>query len=211
MDSTLLYCDLYQGGVSNANTGGTYNFPTLIAGGSLVYALRFLEYSGSYNQVYPDIAAVRMAIGYRDARPTSGTYCLKASAGSSTGANTTATLAFGALASAVEAALNALSIATGNSFIVTDVAGGYVVKRTDGSTIDLTVINNTLLPISFGTVEAESFSGAWQYEVRLRQAPLAFTDSGTVIAPPPPTITEIQAGGTSTDGITKWNEIQQLT
>jgi len=211
MDSTLLYCDLYQGTVCKAASGTAYSFPTLTAGGRQIYSLRFIEYTGSYQQVYPEIAAVRIGMGYKDMRPTRGTYQLKASGGVSTAENTTPPIPFDATFSTVASALNALPIAAGNPFVCTGVTGGYMVSRTDGSVINLSIVGNKLLPISFGVVDAEEFSGSNFYQVRLRQAPLAFTDGASLIAAPAPKIAEVQAGGVSPDGITKWNEVQSLT
>ena len=57
------------------------------------------------------------------------------------------------------------------------------------------MVNNTLWPVSFGRVTAWQVDGQWVQELRLTQAPLAFTDASGAVLPPAPAVTEVQQGG----------------
>ena len=74
--------------------------------------------------------------------------------------------------------------------------------------VPLSVVNNGLWPVSFGRINAWQLDGKWVHELRLTQAPVAFTSTLDSALPAAPAITRIQAGGT--DGTMVWNEIQQI-
>jgi hypothetical protein len=111
---------------------------------------------------------------------------------------------------AVAAALNALSGGTDDYEVDTD-NGSYLIRRTGGEAITLQIRSNRLKPIAFARIRPTIVDGANIYDVRLIEAPLAFTDSSSLVLPEPPVIATVRAGGTDPSGTYFWNEIQSLT
>ncbi len=208
MSANLYYVDLYNGRAAN-QAGQAVTFPEVVAGGTLSFALRFLEYYGAFTEKDQDIAALRVGIGTVDARPTGGTFSLKIGTGAAVvGGNTTLPLSYIATATQVESALNALSV--GGSYSVIQEAGSYMIARADGAAMVISVVSNKLDPVSFGRILAVQVAGKWNYELRLTAAPLAFADSATRVLPDAPSITTLVNGGADVSGTYQWNEIQQL-
>lgn len=208
MSANLYYVDLYNGRAAN-QAGQAVTFPEVVAGGTLSFALRFLEYYGAFTEKDQDIAALRVGVGTVDARPTGGTFSLKIGTGATVvGGNTTLPLSYIATATQVESALNALSV--GGSYSVIQEAGSYMIVRADGAAMVISVVSNKLEPVSFGRILAVQVAGKWNYELRLTAAPLAFADSATRVLPDAPSITTLVNGGADPSGTYQWNEIQQL-
>lgn len=184
------------------------NFPDVVAGGTLSFALRFLEYYGTYSEKDQDIAALRVGLGPVDARPVSGQYRLKlGTAAKEIGVNTTAFLSALSGAAEIADALNALT-GKDSTFSCMDIPGAVLIRRADGQPQVLSVVSNRMIPVSFGRVTGIETDGEWAYELRLTIAPMAFADTATRVLPDQPSITTIQEGG-SENGY-EWNEIQQL-
>jgi hypothetical protein len=208
VSANLYYVDLYNGRAAN-QTGQPAAFPEVVAGGTLSFALRFLEYYGAFTEKDQDIAALRVGLGTVDARPTGGEFSLKIGTGTTVvGGNTTLPLSYIATATQVEAALNALTV--GGSYSVIQQAGSYQIARADGAAMVVSVVSNKLEPVSFGRILAAQTAGKWSYELRLTVAPLSFSDSATRVLPDAPSITTLVDGGTDASGTYVWNEIQQL-
>lgn len=210
MSANLYYVDLYNGRIATEQ-GQPVSFPEVVAGGTLTFALRFLEYSGTFTEKDQSIAALRVGIGAVDQRPLTGQYRLKLGLGttSTEGVNLTAFLDAGAKAIEVEAALNALS-GKQSPFTCMDVPGAVMIRRTDGAAEVISVTGNRLVPVSFGRVTGVLTDGEWSYELRLTVAPLAFADSTTRVLPDPPSIKTIVEGGADGSNTFVWNEIQEL-
>jgi hypothetical protein len=208
----LLFANLTRKTLSATSTGDTFSFPVVSAGESMAISLRFLQQvETGLSEVFPSVRAVRASLGSIDARPEKGQFSLKVgTAVSSSGVNVTAPLTFNATAAQVKAALNALT-GFAQDFDVSFDSGSYLVRKTSGSAIDLSVVDNSLLPISFGRVFAYQIDGDWIHEVRLVQAPLAHTDSFQRVLPKAPFITTVQDGYTDTSGKYTNAEIQKLT
>ncbi len=208
MSANLYYVDLYNGRAAN-ESGQAVTFPEVVAGGTLSFALRFLEYYGAFTEKDQDIAALRVGLGPVDRRPTAGAFSLKIGVGATVvGANTTVPISHAATAVQVESALNALTV--GGGYKVTQQGGSYLITRADGAAMIITVVENTLDPVSFGRILAVSAAGKWSYELRLTAAPLAFSDTAARVLPDAPSITTLVDGGADPSGTYVWNEIQQL-
>jgi hypothetical protein len=206
--ANLYYVDLYNGRPAN-EAGQAVTFPEVVAGGTISFALRFLEYYGAFVEKDQSIASLRVGLGPVDARPTGGTFSLKVGTEATmVGGNTTLPLSYIATATQVESALNALTV--GGSYSVMQQAGSYMIARADGAATTLSVVSNKLEPVSFGRILGVQVAGKWNYELRLTAAPLAFSDSATRVLPDAPSITTLRDGGTDTSGTYQWNEIQQL-
>ena len=209
MSANLFYVDLYNGAACKSASGDVLTFPSWVAGGTISFSLRFLDYVGGFNEADADISALRVSVGEIDARPVSGQYKIKVGVEASTGANTTAFLDWNASAATVQAALNSLSAYT-DAFTCDDAAGSILIRRNDGAEATLAVAANRLIPRSFGRITGSEIDGEWVYDLRLTVAPLSYSDSATRVLPAAPSITTIQDGGTDPSGTTIWNEIQAL-
>ena len=207
----LVFANLFSRVPQTALGGSALEFSTMEAGQQMTVALRFVDEIGeSQVEVQPDIAAIRAALGYVDRRPETGTWKLQVGAGASTGANTTGALDWNISESALAAALNALSGGTAD-YQVSIVQGSFLIRRTGGEAITLTVRENKLRPVAFGRVRAWQQDGAWIHDLRLIQSPLAWTSSAEQVLPDAPTVTAVRDGGPDPSGTFIWNEIQALT
>lgn len=183
--------------------------PTLLAGQQWQIALRFTDaVDGTFGEIRPAVRSLRASLGPLDARPTGGSFRLQVGVGASTSANTTAPLPANATAAQVAAALNALP--GGGDYAVDFDAGSYLVRRAGGQLVTLTARQNVLRPISGVRVRAYQVDGAWVHEVRLIQAPYAFSDSAAQALPPPPYVQTVVDGYTSPDQTWKIDEVQEL-
>lgn len=192
------------------NGGSSWTPPTIAFGESLTLALRFQQQVDG-NTVEPtlDVRALRASVGNIDARPAGGKFSIKIGSAAQSAANTTAQLPSNVTAADLAAAINGLSGNTYGTVQVAAVNGSYLMAFGTGAVqVPITVVNNILYPVSVGRVSAWQVNSQWVHELRLTQTPVAFSDSSARVVPNPPTITEVQAGG-SNDDVT-WNEIQAL-
>lgn len=192
--------------------GGAWQPPVMTFGESLTIALRTVRDTAGQTVEFPeDIRSLKAAVGPVDARPEAGTFRIKVGSGAQTGANTTGELSFRASAAQVEAALNALAgpKALYGEASASVAAGSWVLLFGSGATqVPLTVVSNRLAPVSFGRVGAWQVDGRWVHDLRLVQAPVAYTDSAPRVLPEAPAISTVQDGGSN--GLVTWDEIQAL-
>ena len=208
--ANLIYCDLFNRQAAKSAGGDVLAFPPVVAGGTVSYALRFLEYLDTFKEVDQDISALRVSVGVMDARPLSGGFKLKVGVAASSSANTTPAMDWNTGAEVLAAALNALSAGTGD-YECDDVSGGIVIRRTGGGAAVFSVVGNRLLPRSFGRIIGSDVDGEYVYELRLTVAPLAFADTAVRVLPNSPSVATVQNGGVDPSGTIIWNEIQALT
>jgi len=191
---------------------GTWQPPTLTFGEDLTLALTFQETSnGSTVSATPTITALQAAVGFVDEPPTGGQFALQIGTGTSTSANTTATLPLNVGPVSLQMAINALTAVTGayGECVVSQTNGSWLIKFPSyAGQPALQIRNNTLYPVAFGTLNAWQVNGAWVQELRLVQAPLAYTGTSATILPPAPSVSEVQAGSTGGGSIV--DEIQAL-
>ena len=187
--------------------------PELTFGESLTLALRLFKNSeGTAISAPLDVSSLKASIGRVDARPKGGEFAIKIGTAPADTTNTTAALTFNAAASSLADKLNAVDAHTayGEARVVY-CNGSWLMFFGDQSVeVPLEVVNNGLWPVSFGRINAWQIDGKWVHELRLTQAPVAFTSGHDLVLPPAPEITRIQAGGTDPSGTYFWNEIQQL-
>jgi hypothetical protein len=209
VSANLIYADLYNGKACKSASGEAMVFSDWVAGGSVSFGLRFLDYVGGFNEVDADLAALRVAVGPIDSRPLSGKFKLKVGPAVSSSANTTGFLDWNVSAAAVEAALNALSVCT-DAFACEELGGSIIIRRNDGAAATLAVVSNRMFPRAFGRITGSEIDGEWIYDLRLTIAALSFSDSAARVLPDAPSVTTIQNGGVDPSGTTVWNEIQAL-
>lgn len=207
----LLFANLTTRQPSASADGDAAEFPTLVAGQQYTISLRWLEdLAGTISIIDPDISAIRASIGVIDTPPDSGSWKLQVGSGASTVANTTAALDWSASPATIAAALNALSGGTEDYQVDRD-SRSYLIRRTGGEEITLTVRANRLKPVAMVRIRPYQVDGDYIYDLRLIQAPLAFTDSSEVVLPAAPEIATVRDGGVDPSGTFTWNEIQSLT
>ncbi len=185
--------------------------PTLTFGERLTLALRFSKTSeGEEIDANLTINSLKAAVGLVDARPAGGKFAIKIGTAPEDASNTTALLEVNAAASEIATALNAVpaQAAYGDARVIFTDDSWLIFFGAQSQQVTMTVVNNGLWPISFGRITAWQVDGKWVHELRLTQAPVAFTTSHDIVLPPAPVITRLQAGGT--DGTFTWNEIQEL-
>ena len=185
--------------------------PELFFGETLTLALRFSKTTqGQDIDAALTVSSLKAAIGLVDARPTGGQFAIKIGSAASDNTNTTAALDFNTSAANMQALLNAVAAhaAYGAARVVFSSDSWLIFFGDQSAEVPLTVVNNGLWPVSFGRINAWQIDGKWVHELRLTQAPVAFTSGLDSTLPPAPAITRIQAGGA--DSTMTWNEIQQL-
>lgn len=205
----LLYADLYNLRLSQSATGETLSLPDFVAGQKLRLSFRFLDViQGNTIEKDRELTSLKASIGYIDTPPKTGQYKIKINGSAqSDGVNTTAFIDWNESPSSIETKLNALSAKVAN-FTIKATEGSLLILC-GGNQLSISVVSNTLSPVAFGRFSVYLVDDDWVHELRLMQAPLAFTDTPERVLPEPPTITLIQDGG-YLDEYTKQNEIQKL-
>jgi hypothetical protein len=214
MEASPLYADLTRRVLSTDLGGAVFQFPALVQGDTVTLGLRFSQLvAGSPIEVSRNVQSLRATIGKLDARPEKGGVKLTIGPDAASPANTTATLQHNDTAKTVQDAINALSgiVATYGTASVSTHAGSWIVKFGAGTEeVEIAATANDLFPVSFCRVRTyANHASEWLHEVRLIQAPVAFTDTSERIVPPPPSVSRLQAGGFN--GTNEWNEIQKLS
>ncbi|MEI9897157.1 MAG: hypothetical protein WDN28_25665 [Chthoniobacter sp.] len=186
--------------------------PVLTFGESLTLALRFQK-NVSGNLVEPNFLfdSITASAGLVDARPGGGRFALQFGSDPATADNTTESVPHdcspGALAEAINA--KAAVVALYGAAVAKKVDGSWLLRfGTGGAQVPFKVVDNSLWPVSFGRISARQLDNTWVHELRLVQAPVAFTSSYDTVLPPLPSITIQQHGGASEAFV--WNTIQQL-
>lgn len=201
----LLYVDLVKGTVSEILGGTAFAWPKQVQGDDLTLSLRLAQQiNGSAVEVSRVVRGLKATLGRVDTRPADGSLKLKVAEA------VTTTIAFNATGDQIASALNEL-IAVGEAqkpVTVTSRDGSYLIQCADGSRLDLAIADNQLWPLSFARVREFRFDEKWIHELRLIQAPVAFTNAFARAVPAAPKMSRVQAGGS--DGILQWDEVQKL-
>lgn len=211
MQATL-YCDISTGTVSSKPGGASFDWPPLVAGDDLTLKLRLTQtIDDNASEIDRTITGLKASLGLPDARPTGGTFKLKIGPdAASAGVNLTGPIAYNAAPEALETAINALSGLGALGTASVSLSGGSWLVKFSGTDAGVAIVagENTLAPLSFVRHLSYDFDGEPLHEIRLVQAPVAFTSSSARVVPAAPYIIRSQAGGSS--GESKWNEIQKL-
>lgn len=153
------------------------------------------NFSGMEEVPFPAGSILRMAIGLVDEAPTAGSYQI-------TYDGDTATMAFDATASQIQAALNALpSIVASGGVSVSSIANTIIQVNflTPGVNSAFLLDATALAPTSSTkvvTLRAGSVSVAGAYLFKIRQSPVVWEDTWTDIPAPTVSVTELIANRT---------------
>jgi hypothetical protein len=203
MQATV-YANLTNRRLTTTLGGSAVSFPAFVQGDKARIGLRFAEsVEGSPIEVQRVVTHIRASIGFVDARPTSGSFILTVDG------EDTAPIPHDATAGTLQLALAAIGL---DETVVSRQDGSWVIstgnREVSISGASAEGLLAELRPVSFVRVRSTEVAGQHRHEIRLVQAPLASTASFETIVPPAPTVSEVQAGGTSATTI--WPEIQAL-
>ena len=201
----LLYANLTEGTLSQTLGGSQYSFPTLIQGDELNVALRFSEQlEGENVEVARTLDALRAGIGRVDARPTGGTITLSVDDGTTSGNLSALTYDF--TATNLSDALDTLGIDYNTA---TEDNDTFIINSDVELTVAIASNGNDLTPATFLRQNKYSQGGKYFHELRLQQAPVAFSETWSAVVPPSPTIATVEDGTTVDE--TDIAEVQNLT
>jgi hypothetical protein len=208
----LLYAELTKKTLSDALTGGAFSWPVLIQGDTLTLGFRWTQrQNGQPVEVQRTLTSLRASIGPRDARPMRGQTRIQIGNPATTpteGTNLTTPLGYNVSAADLQTALNALSSKPGAA-LVTEDQGTYLVSFSGATSHTVfTLRNNRLAPLSIVVVDQWQEDGEYISALRFKQLPGAFVDAFESVLPPPPVVSQLQAG--FEDAGTTVSEVQKL-
>ena len=209
-----IYCNVSTRKAEATASGQSLTWPEFTAGDRVKIGVRFTEQiEGARSERSLNLRAARLTLGVVDAPPVSGQWALKVGAGASTASNTTPLLAYNISPSALQATLEALTVTTGSlsPVSVQQFDGTFLIRFGAGAQTSLSVASNTLFPTSFARIRERERSGAYEYELRLMQAPLATAPTFARELPPQPAVEQIQDGGADASNTYLIPEIQKLS
>ena len=203
---SIVYLDLTRKTASESLGGSSVNWPTFTHGEDITIGIRLAQrQEGEVVEIEREIVELRSSIGKVDERPESGKWSFEIDPEGA-----------GQPIEELDHDVTAAELETiiGNNCTVEEKHGSYLIRlnaETVGNGDPVLMepyTTNSLYPPSFVRHRVFTMDGFWVHELRLIQAPVASTDQSIMVLPPPPSITEIQAGGV--EGTTTWNEVQSL-
>ncbi|XHR30422.1 MAG: hypothetical protein ACFUZC_07635 [Chthoniobacteraceae bacterium] len=212
MQTFLIYGDLAKRRLTDSS-GTPATLPSLVQGDYVTFALRLLDTvdTGSPIEVQRNVRSLRASLGNVNTLPASGQFSLKI------GTNGTATplIDFNSDRIFLKPLLFALPEAAdygGVEQVIEATSGCWMVRFGQNIEVPLQTADNLLAPVSFIRVRPFEQNGRWWHEVRLMQAPIAFTGLSERVLAEPPSVRRIRAGTTYTEGFTEYivNEIQAV-
>ncbi len=207
----LLYVGLHNGQLYQSSGGTTWTFPEYETRQTRTFALRFLNLvNGSLVEEELHVRSLRASIGWINNPPESGQFQIKIGTDPQSADNTTTDIDWVESGQhLLEAKLNALA-GKPAAFRVLKIKGGWLIGLVTGAQITLEVVGNRLNPLSIANIEGTQISGAWWYELKITQAPLASTSAHAIQLPAAPWIETIVEGYTDPSGTYFVNEVQRF-
>lgn len=211
----LLFSDLTKKQLSETLGGPSFQWPILTYGEDVTIRLRLAErINGIAVETSRVVNQVRVGVGNIDTPPEAGQFRLHIGDDApSPGVNVTADLSTKSTPEQVQAAINVLSGISGIGVAsVTARSGSWCVTfASQSQAVEIKLASNTLTPTAFLQVRTREVNGLMEHELRLIQAPAAFTSQSAIVVPPLPSIATLADGGESGEGGAKWPEVQKLT
>lgn len=206
LGNQYVYVDLATGTPYRNIGGEALNFGPWTGGQSVTLTLRFIErgIDGAFKLIPTQagrVRGLRVGVGKIDLRPVSGSFFIRVNG------IRTADLDWNTSAIELQEALNEVLPFD----VVCDEADESLeITAVDGRDLTIEVASDKLMPRSSAMVRMRFVEGRKSYLVRLFQLPLAFTDYAENVLPEKPYVREVQKGGMTPDGLTKWSDIQSL-
>jgi hypothetical protein len=213
MQTFLIYGNLATRRLTDSS-GTPVALPSLVQGDLVTFAVRLLDTveTGSPIEVQRNVRFLRASIGNVSMPPDSGQFSLQI------GTNGTATplIDFSADHILLKPLLSTLPEASaygGVEQVVEADPGCWMIRFGANGAVPLQAGDNFLFPVTFVRVRPFQQNGRWWHELRLMQAPVAYSGLSERVLADPPTVRRIRAGSTYTDGLTEYivNEVQAVT
>lgn len=213
MQTFLIYGNLATRRLTDSS-GTPVALPSLVQGDLVTFAVRLLDTveTGSPIEVQRNVRSLRASIGNVSMPPDSGQFSLQI------GTNGTATplIDFSADHILLKPLLSTLPEASaygGVEQVVEADPGCWMIRFGVNAAVPLQAGDNFLFPVTFVRVRPFQQNGRWWHELRLMQAPVAYSGLSERVLADPPTVRRIRAGSTYTDGLTEYivNEVQAVT
>lgn len=183
MPRTTLIADVYKRTL-------TSSIPELVQGDLCDFTVETVDSSG--NTVQLPVKGLRASLGYIGVPPSAGWFNLTVNG------QETVDIGFSAKEAAVR---SALMDASGFDVAVTNPSTGcWVVTFKTSEDVEVEVSTNRLFPRSFVRVNRYQENNVVFFEIKLLQAPVAFSSEHERILPAPPTVSRLIAGTTQSDG-----------
>lgn len=215
----MLFASLTSKNLSRRLGESPVSLSPLILGEDFVEKFRLSqEVGGTEFEIDREIVEVKLALGFKDSRPTGGNFALRIGPAPISASNSSNSIAYDFSAdgapAAFEAAINAATITDGatigkaeNTFY----QDGSLIFEMTGTDpeIEFGVADNCLSPRCAIRVTNYELGSKRRYEVRLTQLPAAVETDFAIVVPDAPEIVVVQDGAEDVDGV-PIREIQEL-
>ena len=195
------------------SSGMPTTLPSLVQGDFVTFSLRLLDRvdTGSPLEVQRPIRSLRASIGNVGGLPERGQFSLRIG----TLGTPTSLIDFNSKHVHLKPLLSALpeTQAHGGLEHVFEVAPGcWMIRFGSEEPVPLEAAENFLWPVSFVRVRPFKQNGRWWHELRLVQAPIAYTGLSERVLADPPDVRRIREGTTYTEGLIDIiiNEVQAV-
>ncbi len=212
MQTFLIYGDLSTRRLTDSS-GAPATLPSLVQGDLATFSLRLLDRveTGSPIQVQRTVRSLRASIGNVSTPPQSGRFSLRI------GQNGPATplIDFNSDRTVLKPLLSILpgvAAQGGVEQVFESSPGCWMIRFGHNAVVPLQAADNLLSPVSFIRVRPFQQNERWWHELRLLQAPIAYTGLSERVLAEPPSVRRIRAGCTYSEAGVDYivNEIQAV-
>ena len=212
MQKFLIYGDLSTRRLTDS-AGAVATLPSLVQGDLVTFSLRLLDRAetGSPQVVQRNVRSLRGSIGNVSTAPQSGQFSLRI------GAHGTPTplIDFNSNHAILKPLLAVLPEAAtygGVEHVFETSPGCWMIRFGSNTSVPLQAADNLLVPVTFVRVRPFQQNGRWWHELRLMQAPIAYTGLSERVLADPPSVRRIRAGTTYSEAGVDYivNEVQAI-
>ena len=212
MQTFLIYGDLTTRRLTDS-AGAAATLPSLVQGDLVTFSLRLLDRAetGSPQVAQRNVRSLRGSIGNVSTAPQAGQFSLRI------GAHGTPTplIDFNSNHAVLKPLLAALPEAAtygGVEHVFETSPGCWMIRFGSNTSVPLQAADNLLVPVTFIRVRPFQQNGRWWHELRLLQAPIAYTGLSERVLADPPSVRRIRAGCTYSEAGVDYivNEVQAV-
>ena len=212
MQTFLIYGDLTTRRLTDS-AGTPVTLPSLVQGDLVTFSLRLLDRAetGSPQVVQRNVRSLRGSIGNVSTAPQSGQFSLRIG----TNGTPTPLIDFNSNHAVLKPLLAALPEAAtygGVEHVFETSPGCWMIRFGSNTSVPLQAADNLLVPVTFIRVRPFQQNGRWWHELRLLQAPIAYTGLSERVLADPPSVRRIRAGNTYSEAGVDYivNEVQAV-